>query len=70
MKYVAFSHLTKIENKIVKTNGIIAFRKNVPVKIVKDVALDGEAVRDLVEKLNKYQVELVHLFDVIEDFLF
>ncbi len=70
MKYVAFSHLTKIENKIVKTTGIIAFKKFIPVKIVKDVSLDGEAVRDLVEKLNMYQVELVHLFDVIEDFLF
>lgn len=70
MRYVAMPHFTMIEKKIVKTYGIIAFKNNIPVKVVKDVSLDVKAVQDLVKKLNENEVELVHLYDVIEDFLF
>jgi hypothetical protein len=70
MKYVALPHFTKVENKIVKTCAIVAFKKHIPVKVVKDVSLDVKAVQDLVKKLNENEVELVHLFDVIEDFYF
>ena len=70
MRYVAMTHFTMIEKKIVKTYGIIAFKNKIPVKIVKDVCLDGDAIRTLVDRLNQFEVELVHLFDVIEDFYF
>ncbi len=70
MRYVALPHFTMIEKKIVKTYGIIVLKKHIPVKIVKDVCLDGDAIRTLVDRLNQFEVELVHLFDVIEDFYF
>ena len=70
MKYVAMTHFTMIEKKIVKTCAIVVFKKRIPVKVVKDVSLDVKAVQDLVKRLNENEVELVHLFDVIEDFYF
>lgn len=70
MKYIALPHFTRIEKKIVKTYGIVVFRKCIPVKFVKDVYLDGDSVRTLVERLNEFEVELVHLYDIIEDFYF
>lgn len=70
MKYVAMPHFAKVDNKIVKTCAIVVFKKRIPVKVVKDVSLDVKAVQDLVKRLNENKVELVHLFDVIEDFYF
>lgn len=70
MKYVALPHFTRIEKKIVKTYGIIVFKEYIPVKFIKDVYLDGDAIRTLVKRLNQFEVELVHLYDVIEDFYF
>ena len=70
IKYVAMPHSTKVDNKIVKTCAIVVFEKHIPVKVVKDVSLDVKAVQDLVKRLNENEVELVHLYDVIEDFLF
>lgn len=63
-------HFTKVDNKIVKTCAIVVFQKHILVKVVKDVSLDVKAVQDLVKRLNENEVELVHLYDVIEDFLF
>ena len=70
MKYVLFRHFTKIENDIIKTHGIVVFNKLVPVRVVKDISTDYEAVRELVSNLNNEKVELVHLDDILEDFLF
>ena len=70
IKYVAMPHFTKVDKKIVKTCAIVVFKKHIPVKVVKDVSLDVKAVQDLVKRLNENEVELVHLFDVIEDFYF
>lgn len=64
-----FPHLTKIENKTVKTYGIIAFDKPLYGKIVKDISTDKESINHLVNDLNSCKVELIHLDDVIEDFL-
>ncbi len=69
MKYVMFPHLTKIEEKTVKTYGIVGFEKLFYGKIVKDITNDRNAIKHLVKDLNNYQVELIHLDDVIEDFL-
>ncbi len=69
MKYFMFPHLTKIEEKIVKSYGIVGFEKLFYGKIVKDITNDRNAIKHLVKDLNEYQLELVHLDDVIEDFL-
>ena len=69
MKYVMFPHLTKIEEKIIKSYGIIVFDKPFYGKIVKDISTDKASVKHLVKDLNDYQVELIHLNDVLEDFL-
>ena len=37
--------------------------------IAADLSTDKRVVQGLVEKCNKYQLEPIHMFDVIEDFL-
>lgn len=69
MRYVMFPHLTRIEEKTVKTYGVMCFNKFLCGKIVKDISTDRKSVRQFVRDLNDYQIELVHLDDVLEDFL-
>lgn len=69
VKYVMLPHLIKIEEKTVKTYGIVVFEKPFYAKFVKDVSTDRESVKYLVKDLNDYKVEIVHLDEVIEDFL-
>ena len=38
------------------------------VHSVTDVSFDRKAVEKLIENLNEYQIELVHLMDVVYDF--
>lgn len=70
MKYIVFPHHVKVENKKIKTYGIIAINKIIPIKVIKDVSTDYEAIRKLVKRLNEAKVELVHVDDIIEDFYF
>ena len=70
MKYVIFPHYTKIEGELIKTYGIIYFGRDKLIKIVKDVSVSRSEVKKLVKDLNEYKVELVHLYDIIEDFLY
>jgi len=37
--------------------------------VIKDISLDKQKIRDLVELLNKLDVSEVHAHDVVEDFL-
>ncbi len=37
--------------------------------VIKDISLDKQKIRDLVELLNKLDVSEVHALDVVEDFL-
>ena len=69
MRYFAFPHYVRIEKRVVKTYGIIAYEKHSRLRIVKDIGVDREAIKHLTDDLNKYQVELIHLDYVIEDFL-
>ena len=53
----------------VTTYGIDAFAENggLAMSII-DISLNCNAVIQLIENLNKYRVELVHLMDVVYDF--
>lgn len=69
MKYIMFPHCVKIENKIIKTYGITVFQSKSLIKVIKDVSTERKAVKQLVKDMNKYQIELVHIDDVLEDFI-
>ena len=68
MKYIMFPHYIRIDNRCIKTYAIVARKKCIVEKIVKDVSTDRIAVRDLVKRLNAGKVELIHLGNIIEDF--
>ena len=68
MKYIMFPHYIRIDNRRIKTYAIVARKKCIVEKIVKDVSTDRIAVRDLVKRLNAGKVELIHLGNIIEDF--
>ena len=70
MNYVVFPHYVKIENKKIKTYGIMVTNQFVPIKVFKDISTDYRAIRKLVKRLNDGKVELVHVDDIIEDFYF
>lgn len=68
MKYIVFPHYISIENKRVKTYAIAVLARFILVKIKWDVSTNGQAVRELVKRLNKDKIEFIHLDDIIEDF--
>lgn len=68
MKYIAFSHYIYVENKRVKTYAIAVLARFILIKVKWDISTNGQAVRELVKRLNKGQVKLIHLDDIIEDF--
>lgn len=65
--YLKFSHYIKIEKRRVRTYGIVVIFANV-LEIRRDVSTDGKAVKELVRKMNKEKIELVHLDSIFEDF--
>lgn len=67
MKYLMFPHLTKIEEKIVKVYGIMAFQGINCEIIVKSITTHRKTIKHLVKSLNESKVELVHLNDILED---
>lgn len=70
MNYIVVPHHVKIENKKIKTYGIIVINKFIPIKVFKDISTGHKAIRKLVKRLNEAKVELVHVDDIIEDFYF
>lgn len=48
---------------------IKAFQNNKLVEFVSDVFLDKEKANSFVRQCNELQVDLVHLYDVIDDIL-
>lgn len=51
------------------TYGISALKNDKQIAFVSDVSPDRPAVEALVRKCNKYSLDPIHLYDVIEDFL-
>ena len=70
MNYIVVPHHVKIENKKVKTYGIIVINKIIPIKVFKDISTDYKVIQNLVKRLNDGKVELIHVDDIIEDFYF
>lgn len=68
MKYIMIPHYVQIDSTFIKTYAIVAAKKCIVVKIVKDVSTDKRAVRELVKRLNSGKVELIYLENIIEDF--
>lgn len=65
--YLRFSHYIKIEKRRVKTYGIAVISANV-LKIRRDVSTNGEALKQIVKRMNEGKVEPVHLDSILEDF--
>lgn len=69
MNYLLCKEKVKIEGHTVFTYGIKAYDNGVMIKHISDVSLNYHAVKNLVSDLNKYKVDIIHLEDVIEDFI-
>ena len=65
--YIRFSHYIKIEKRRIKTYGIAVISAK-KTEIRKDVSTDGEALKQLVKRMNKDKVSIILLNDIIEDF--
>lgn len=54
-----------------KTYGIAAYLYlgASPVQVIRDISLDGDRVFHIVRKLNKHELSLIHLMDVVSDML-
>ena len=70
MNYIVVPHHVKIENKKVKTYGIMVTNLFIPIKVFKDISTDYKVIQNLVKRLNDGKVELIHVDDIIEDFYF
>lgn len=70
MNYIVVPHYVKIENKKIKTYGIMVTNQFVPIKVFKDISTDYRAIQNLVKRLNDGRVELIHVDNIIEDFYF
>lgn len=68
MKYTVFEHCVSIEGNITKSYGIIVTFDNSSTLKYYDVSLDRERVEKLVNDMNEYEIEPVHIKDILEDF--
>lgn len=65
--YLRFSHYVKIEKRRVRTYGIaVIFSK--ALEIHRDISTDGKAVKELVRRMNKDKIDLVHFNSILDDF--
>ena len=65
--YMKFSHYIKIEKRRVKTYGIAVISAK-KTEIRKDVSTDRKALKQLVRRMNKDKIDIVHLNDILDDF--
>lgn len=68
MKYKVFAHYVSIEEKVIESYGILVFSGERQVAEYYDVSLERARVESLVDDLNRYEVEPVHIRDILEDF--
>lgn len=65
--YLKFSHCIKIEKRRAKTYGIATISAK-GLEIRRDVTTDGEALKQLVRRMNEDRIDVVHLDSILEDF--
>lgn len=53
-----------------ETYGIIALKNKVNIRIIGDISLDKDKVEALVNKFNKEHLEIEHLSQMVEEFLY
>ncbi len=58
----------EFENKIL-SYGVNAFLNDNLILSVYDISTDKEMIEDLIDKLNKNKLSVIHIHDVIEDIL-
>ena len=68
MKYRMFSHFIVVEKRLYISYGIVAVEKNCAKLVLKDVSMDKNAVKDLVQNLNTQQIRLNNLAAVLNNF--
>lgn len=61
--------LSDRESGLYRTYGIEACENGKTVALVQDISLDRDAVAKLVRACNRERLEVVHLADVVDDFL-
>lgn len=69
MQYRAFSHTVTVEEITDTAYGIIVLENNIEIKRFYDLTFDEREIDRFVSTLNECKVELVHLEDVVDDFL-
>ena len=71
MRYKLFSE-TKFQEEYgwYRTYGIIAVRRGQTASVIGDISLDKAKLLPFVKKLNKEKLELCHLKQVVEEFLY
>lgn len=66
---VVSSVMTDRESGLYRTYGIEACENGTPIAAIPDISLDRDAVAGLVLACNRGRLDVVHLHDVVEDFL-
>ncbi len=67
IKYIITEDKLNIDEAVVDTYGISAMCGESTLKSVSDISTDMSFVVELVQKLNFFEVELCHFYDVIID---
>ncbi len=65
--YLRFRHYVKIEQRRVRTYGIAVICSKT-LEIHRDISTDRKAIKELVRKMNKNKVELIHFNSILDDF--
>lgn len=68
MEYKVFKHKVYIDGAFTYSYGIYVTNNNIILDKYYDVSLEKQKVQTLVNNLNKYEVEPIHVNDIIYDF--
>ena len=68
MEYKVFKHSVSIDGVHKYSYGIIVTNNDKILDKYYDISLEKQKVQTLVNNLNRYEVELIHVKDIIYDF--
>lgn len=69
MKSFMFPHLLIIEKHLYITYGAVIFTNRKLLKIIWDFSLDKTEVKKFVEVINNNDIDVLHLDDIIEEYM-